>query len=83
MKAIKDLMILDLVMHTRLPEQGKLLKRGNVCDALLLYFYRVDDGKRKELKSRMSLEVLLINVALPRQEINFSLGVKYASIFLG
>jgi len=25
-KAIKDLMILDLVMHTRLPEQGKLVR---------------------------------------------------------
>lgn len=57
-KAIKDLMILDLVMHTRLPEQGKLRKsyiEGQylyvcVSNVLPLYFYRADEPKKKRRK---------------------------------
>lgn len=57
-KAIKDLMILDLVMHTRLPEQGKLRKRyieGQyvyvcVSNVLPLYFYRADEPPPKKTK---------------------------------
>jgi len=77
-KAIKDLMILDLMMHTRLPEQGKLRKRYIAMCAMFcrLYFYqetKKKKKKRKKSKSRMLFEVFFCQRHVYfHAEINFS-----------